>query len=129
MTDSRLIELAEIMLSRSYSPYSKFCVGAAVLGKNGKVYTGCNIESASFGATICAERCAISSAVADGCREFSAIAVISSGDDYCSPCGICRQLIFEFGSDIRVLCARTQDDYKEYSISELLPLGFGPASL
>lgn len=129
MTEPQLIQMAETMLSRSYSPYSKFCVGAAVLGKNGKVYTGCNIESASFGATICAERCAISSAVADGCREFSAIAVISSGDDYCSPCGICRQLIFEFGSDIRVLCARTQDDYKEYSISELLPLGFGPASL
>ncbi|MBE6991208.1 MAG: cytidine deaminase [Ruminococcaceae bacterium] len=129
MTDTQLIQLAEQMLSRSYAPYSKFCVGAALLGKNGKVYTGCNIESAAFGATICAERCALSTAVADGCREFETIAVISSADDYCSPCGICRQLIFEFGQDTRVLCARNSEDYKEYKISELLPLGFGPSNL
>lgn len=127
--DRELITIAEIMLSRSYAPYSKFCVGAAVLGKNGKVYSGCNIESASYGATICAERCAISTAVADGCCEFDTIAVISSGDDYCTPCGICRQFIFEFGSDIRVLCARTTDDYKAATISELLPMGFGLSSL
>ena len=129
MTDTQLNQFAEQMLSRAYAPYSKFCVGAALLGKNGKVYTGCNIESAAYGATVCAERCALSTAVADGCREFDTVAVISSADDYCSPCGICRQLIFEFGPDTRVLCAKTSEDYKEFKISELLPLGFGPSNL
>lgn len=129
MTDAQLIQNAQQMLSRSYAPYSKFCVGAALLGKNGKVYSGCNIECASYGATICAERCALSAAVADGCREFDTVAVISSVDDYCLPCGICRQLMYEFGSDIRILCARTPEDYKEFKLSELLPLGFGPSNL
>ncbi len=129
MNDSQLVKMAEQMLQRSYAPYSGFCVGAAILGKNGKVYCGCNIESASFGATICAERCAISSAVADGCREFEAIAVISGADDYCYPCGICRQLIYEFGPDTRVLCAKTPGDFRPYSISDLLPNGFGPSNL
>ena len=129
MSDKEIIKIAERMLSRSYAPYSGFCVGAAILGKNGAVYTGCNVESASYGATVCAERSAVCAAVADGCREFDTVAVISSGDDYCSPCGICRQMIFEFGVNIRVLCAKSPDDYKEFSISELLPVGFGPSSL
>lgn len=129
MNNSQLISAAEAMLGRSYAPYSNYHVGAAILGKNGKVYTGCNIESASYGATICAERCAISQAVADGCREFEAVAVICSGDAYSTPCGICRQLIYEFGKDIRILCAKTPEDYKEFTISQLLPLGFGPEDL
>lgn len=129
MNNSQLISAAQAMLDRSYAPYSNYHVGAAILGKNGKVYTGCNIESASYGATICAERCAISCAVADGCREFEAVAVICSADDYSTPCGICRQLIYEFGKDIRVICAKTPEDYKELTISQLLPLGFGPEDL
>ena len=129
MTDRELIAAAKAMLDKAYTPYSHYQVGAALLGSNGKVYTGCNFESAAFGACICAERCAISCAMADGCRSFTRAAVISSGDGICTPCGICRQLLFEFSDDLTVLCCRGDGSYEAYTAEELLPHGFRAESM
>lgn len=124
MEDSVLIAKATEMLERAYVPYSNYRVGAALLGKNGRVYGGCNFENASYGATICAERCAVAVAVADGCREFSKIAIISSGEAVASPCGICRQVLFEFSDDLTVICASPSGETRTYNIKELLLDGF-----
>ena len=106
MYEKRLIELALKARENAYCPYSGFAVGAALLCQDGTIYTGCNIESAAFGATLCAERGAICNAFAQGCRSFVRGAVISSGDGYCTPCGICRQLLFEFSDHLVMLCCR-----------------------
>jgi len=123
MTDRELYRAAAETLGKAYAPYSKFSVGAAVLTKTGKVYTGVNVENSSFGATICAERSAFVSAISDGQTEFEAIAVASSGGT-AFPCGICRQFMFEFGDDIRVVSGEDEDHLKSYKIRELLPEGF-----
>lgn len=112
----------------AYVPYSKFKVGAALLTKNGKVYKGCNIESASYTPTICAERTAISKAVSEGDKEFEAIAVVGDSE-YTFPCGVCRQVIREFGKDIKVIVAKTEDEYLVRTLEELLPESFGPEDL
>jgi len=112
----------------SYSPYSKFRVGAALLTKSGKVYTGCNIESASYTPTICAERAAIAKAVSEGEREFEAIAVTGDGD-WTYPCGVCRQVIREFSPDLLVIIVKSETEYREHRLSELLPYSFGPEDL
>lgn len=124
MTDQELICAAKAMLSDSYAPFSHYAVGAALLGSDGNVYTGCNIESAAFGATICAERGAICSAFAHGCRSFVRGAVISSGGEYCTPCGICRQLLYEFSDNLVLLCCRNDGSYLSLTAEELLPYGF-----
>ena len=130
MTDQALIDLAFTMLGRSYVPYSKFPVGAALLCADGTVFTGCNVENAAYGSTICAERTAVLKAVSEGCREgWTAIAIAGQGEDYCWPCGACRQVLYEFAPGLRVLAARGDGDYKEVSLAELLPCGFGPSSL
>ena len=109
----------------AYSPYSKFCVGAALLCKNGNVYTGCNIENASYSATVCAERIAIGNAIAHGDREFKAIIICSSSDDYCYPCGVCRQTLAEFCDiDFEIVLAKNESEYKVYKMSDLLPNAF-----
>jgi len=118
----------------SYSPYSNFQVGAALLGKSGKVYKGCNIESASYSPTNCAERTALFKAVSEGEKEFAAIAVTGSpkggAADYCYPCGVCRQMLKEFAQDdMVVIIAKTEDDYRVHSFAEILPYSFGPADL
>ena len=131
MMDYRELAKAAVQAKKmSYSPLSNFEVGAAVLTKSGKIYTGCNIESASYSPTICAERTAIFKAVSEGEREFAAIAVSGSKKDetpgYCYPCGVCRQVISEFGSeDMEVILAVTADDYKKTTVAELLPNSFG----
>ena len=119
----------------AYVPYSKFAVGAALLTKSGKIYTGCNIENAAFTPTNCAERTAIFKAVSEGERDFTAIAVCGGFDgepcDYCFPCGVCRQVLMEFcdpGKFI-VLVAKSYDEYSEFRLNELLPYGFGPKNL
>jgi len=114
----------------SYSPYSNFKVGAALLTKSGKIYTGCNIENAAFSPTNCAERTAIFKAVSEGEREFAAIAIAGAGQskepDYCYPCGVCRQVISEFAdSELTVIIAKTEDDYLVHTLGEILPFGFG----
>lgn len=124
-----LISQALKMLEFSYVPYSHFHVGAALLAKNGTVYTGCNIENSSFGATNCAERTAIFKAVSEGVKDFEAIAVVGglNGkiDDFCPPCGICRQVMREFcNQDFKIILAKSPSDYKVYTLADLLPESF-----
>ena len=129
MTDQALVELAFTMLERAYVPYSKFPVGAALLCADGTVFTGCNVENAAYGSTICAERTALVKAVSEGRREFSALAVAGKSRDYCWPCGACRQMLYEFAPGLTVLVARQDGDYVKLPLKELLPHGFGPNSL
>ncbi len=129
MTDRELIACAAAMRDRAVAPYSHYHVGAALLGCNGKVYGGCNIESAAYPATLCAERAALACAVADGCTAFTRLAVIASGEALCSPCGVCRQLLYEFSPDMTVLCCRGDQSYESISMRALLPYGFGGASM
>lgn len=123
-----LVKLAYEAMEYSYSPYSNFKVGAALLTKSGKVYKGCNIESASYGATNCAERTAIFKAVSEGEKDFKAIAIVSGAEDYTFPCGICRQVIAEFGMDIDIVIAKGYD-YKVFSMDDILPHAFTPSDL
>ena len=127
MTDERLLEMAREMLAFSYVPYSGYAVGAALLTPDGRVFTGCNVENAAYGNTLCAERTALCKAVSEGAREFEAIAIASR----CSapfPCGACRQSLYEFAPDLRVMV--TWDGHvRKTTLRELLPEGFGPAAL
>lgn len=128
-----LIQRALDGLSHSYAPYSGFKVAAAVLMDNGQVYIGVNIENASYSATICAERTAIFKAISeDNEARIVAIAIVGGKDgkvtDYCAPCGVCRQVMREFGdpATMKVIMAKTPADYQEMTLEELLPLSFGP---
>lgn len=131
----RLIKMATEKLPNSYAPYSRYNVAAAALFDSGKIYTGVNVESASFGMTICAERNAIFHAIAEGERRLLAIAIVGGTDgktnEYCVPCGACRQVMRDFGDKdtMVVLSAKTPDDYLENTLDELLPYSFGPESL
>ncbi|MPM75875.1 Cytidine deaminase [bioreactor metagenome] len=124
MTDEELIGLAARVRQNAYAPYSDFAVGAAVFCASGQVYTGCNIENSAFGAGICAERVAVYKAISNGEREFLKLAVISDREEFCYPCGICRQVLFEFSPDCVVLCCRNEKEYKKSRAYELLPDGF-----
>lgn len=123
MTYDELVKKAYEAMEFSYSPYSNFKVGAALLTESGKVYTGCNVEVVSFGATNCAERTAIFKAISEGEMNYKAIAVVSSSNDLTFPCGICRQVIVEFAKDIDIIVAKGYD-YEVYKIDELLPKSF-----
>lgn len=136
MNDKQLISEALKARENSYSPYSNFSVGAALLSKDGKLYHGCNIENASYGGTNCAERTAIFKAVSEGVREFEAIAVVggTTGEEingYAYPCGICRQVMREFCNPetFDVLIALNVNEYKKYKLKDLLPESFGPEDL
>ncbi len=129
ITDEKLIELALDARKNAYAPYSNYRVGAALLCEDGSVYTGCNIESASYPCGICAERTAMPKAISDGKRSFKTIAVVGSSDEICTPCGMCRQFMYEFAPNLRVLCCNPNGGVKEYSLKELLHAGFGPSSL
>ena len=118
-----LLNAAISARERAYAPYSKFLVGAAVLAKSGKIYTGCNIENASYGLTVCAERNALFSAVGAGEREFIALCVVGDTEAPISPCGACRQVMAEFKVPCIIL-ANLKGDVKEYTLEELLPYGF-----
>ena len=119
----------------AYTPYSHFRVGAALRAKDGRVYTGCNIENAGYTPTNCAERTALFKAVSEGVREFDAIAIVGSRQGEVNtlvtgPCGVCRQALYEFGGDaLTVIMAKTEDDYIVTTLGALLPYGFGPANL
>lgn len=134
-TNKELCALAIEAMSRSYSPYSKCKVGAALLAKSGKVYLGCNIENASYSPTICAERTAFAKAVSEGEREFEAIAVVGGLDGQIKglfpPCGVCRQVMAEFCDidSFRVLLVSSENEYKELKLSELLPYSFDKINL
>ena len=124
MEDRKLIEKAKEAMNYSYSPYSKFRVGAAIFCENGKVYTGCNIENSSYGATNCAERTAIFKAISEGERNFRKIAVVSSANEEVFPCGICRQVLFEFMEEGIFVTETSSGGILRHSIKELLPNGF-----
>ena len=120
----KLIDLAMEQTNNSYAPYSSFCVGAALLSESGKIYTGCNIENASFGETICAERVAFTSAISEGEREFKAIAIVSKDKNPCFPCGSCRQFMSEFCKKDFKIYLKDEDTIKEYSFENLFPHSF-----
>ncbi len=135
ISDRELVKMAIDAKNKSYSPYSGFRVGAALLTSNGATYTGCNIESASYSPTNCAERTAFFKAVSEGERDFNTIAIAGSlleeTADYCYPCGVCRQVMAEFCAvkDFRILIAKSDDEWLEYSLEQLLPFSFGPKDL
>jgi len=110
-------------------PYSNFHVGAALLTTDDKVYLGCNIENSTYGLTMCAERTAIFKAISEGKRKFNAIAIAGDSDDFITPCGACRQIIYEHCGEIDIICTNGKEEYKVYKTSELLPLAFGDKDL
>ncbi len=124
MTDRELINIAVEASEKAYAPYSKFAVGAALECEDGTVYTGCNIENAAYGCTNCAERTAVFKAVSEGKRAFRRIAIFADTEDYCMPCGTCRQVLNEFAPAIEVLSVRRDGRYVSYSLKELLPKSF-----
>lgn len=134
ISEKELCELALQAMDASYSPYSRFKVGAALLCGSGKVYLGSNIENAAFTPTVCAERVAFFKAVSEGEREFSALAVCGGkeGDasGYCSPCGVCRQVMVEFcAPDFKVLLCRADGEYQKYTLEDLLPHSFSAKNI
>lgn len=131
----KLIDTAIAQLAYSYTPYSHFKVGAALLTRDGKLYTGCNIENAAYTPTNCAERTAFFKAVSEGERSFRAICVVGGKDDvlteYAAPCGVCRQVMMEFchPDEFQIILAVSREKYDVFTLRELLPLGFGPDNL
>jgi len=130
MTDQELANLAYTMLERAYVPYSKFPVGAALLCADGTVFTGCNVENAAYGSTICAERTALLKAVSEGHRDdFVKLAVVGRADTPCWPCGACRQMLSEFAPGLEILVGDGKGELTAVSLDQLLPHSFGPKSL
>ena len=129
MTDHELTALAVEMQQRSYVPYSHFPVGAALLCRDGTVFTGCNVENAAYGSTICAERTALVKAVSEGHTDFEAIAIAGQGEDFCWPCGACRQMLYEFAPGLKILVSRRDGETASTTLAQLFPHGFGPKSL
>jgi cytidine deaminase len=128
--DEDLIRVAALARQRAYAPYSKYRVGAAIRTKRNKIYSGGNVENASYGLTVCAERCAVWSAVAAGeTKDYDAIAIVIDDDRLPTPCGACRQVLAEFAPDVRVVLATTGGLRKATTLRELLPDPFGPAHL
>ena len=131
----KLIRTAVGQMAYSYVPYSGFRVGAALLAKNGEIYTGCNIENAAYTPSNCAERTAFFKAVSKGVREFSAICVVGGKEgvikEFTPPCGVCRQVMMEFcdPKTFQIILALSEENYKIVTLKELLPLGFGPGNL
>ena len=124
MKPEELNALAVEAMGHSYSPYSGYKVGAALLCKDGTVFTGCNVENAAYGATICAERTAMVKAVSEGHRDFDTIVIAGRSEDYCVPCGTCRQVMMEFAPDLTVICLNGKGESKRFALKELLPYGF-----
>lgn len=137
MTDQELVKKALEARTFSYAPYSKFRVGAALETEDGQVFTGCNVENAAYTPSNCAERTAFFKAVSEGKRKFTKIAIAGGYEEgmevsgYAAPCGVCRQVMMEFcePSKFRILVGKSQEDYKEYTLEQLLPEGFGPDNL
>ena len=129
MDDMTLLRMAHDAMKNAYVPYSNFPVGAALLCEDGSVYTGCNVEGASYGNAICAERTALCKAVSEGKRRFDTLAVTANTEDFCTPCGICRQMLYEFSPDLRVLCGSRDGSHTVHSLKELLPCAFSAKAL
>ena len=127
--DDRLVPAARAALAHAYAPYSGFRVGAAVLGASGAVYSGCNVENASYPVSLCAERGAIAAAVAAGERSLLAVAIVTAQGDPCPPCGMCRQALSEFGPDMEVRLVSSDGREAHHHLADLLPAAFGPGFL
>ncbi len=125
----QLIDEAKKVRERAYAPYSNFKVGAALLSNSGKIYTGCNVENASYGAAICAERSAAVHAVAMGEHSFKAMAVVTASSKPGTPCGICRQFLSEFGLDLKLFLANLEGEVVKTTLAEYFPAPFSPDSL
>ena len=125
--DTELIQMAFQAREGAYAPYSQYKVGAALLGKSGRIYTGCNVENASYGATICAERVAATKAVSEGELSFEALAVAVDGDEPGSPCGICRQFLAEFGTGLRLILVNLKGARVDTTLEAYLPGAFTPS--
>lgn len=125
--EKTLIAAASQARQNAYAPYSGFSVGAALWARSGRVFGGCNVENASYGLTICAERIAVAKAISEGEREFEAIAVVSRGG--ITPCGACRQVLAEFNPNLRVIVGDLEGNHREFCLSELLPKAFSPGDL
>ncbi len=128
ISDEELVKRATEAMEKAYAPYSNYKVGACLLSEDGRTFTGCNVENASYGATICAERTAVVKAVSEGARRFTAIAVVGSGSA-AWPCGMCRQVLNEFSDDMRVIAGHAGHGYEAVKLTELLPHSFGPEDL
>ena len=124
----KLINTASKYQKNAYAPYSRFCIGASVQTQSGKIFGGANIENSSYPCGICAERVAVSKAISEGEKEFLAVAITSSGNDYTYPCGMCRQFLSEFGN-LKVILAKSISDYIETDLKELLPNQFDNKNL
>lgn len=124
MDSERLLERAHEAAGRAYAPYSGFRVGAALLGDDGSIHVGCNVENASYGLTICAERSALAAAVAEGVRRFRMLALSTEGKEPASPCGACRQVLAEFGLDLTVVSGTRSGARRRWELGELLPAPF-----
>ena len=124
MNDSELLRIAKEASLNAYVPYSGFPVGAALECEDGTVYTGCNVENAAYGDTICAERTAVVKAVSEGRRSFTRIAIYGEGKGFCMPCGSCRQVLSEFSPEMEVLCAKAGGAYVSYPLTRLMPYTF-----
>lgn len=135
MNEKELVRLALEARKKAYAPYSDFFVGAALLTATGKIYKGCNIENAAYTPSNCAERTAFFKAVSEGERDFCAIAIAGGAKeakelDYCAPCGVCRQVMMEFcKEDFVIVLGKSEEEYKTYTLQELMPEGFGPKNL
>jgi len=128
MDTKKLIKKALEAQKKAYVPYSNFHVGAALITEDDEIFTGCNIEISSYSPTLCAERTAIFKAVSEGHKKIKAIAIVGDAN-FTYPCGVCRQVIREFGKDATIIIANSEDEYREYKLDELLPYSFGPEYL
>ena len=126
VTRTELVALALAAREHAYAPYSRFKVGAALVTASGRVFTGCNVENASYSHTCCAERTAVFKAVSEGERDIVGIAIVTDTLPPASPCGSCRQVLHEFGADAFVMCANTQGDERHSTVRAFLPEGFDP---
>lgn len=127
--ESQLVEAARRARKQAYAPYSNYQVGAALRTATGRIFTGCNIENAAYGVTVCAERVAVFKAISEGEKDLVALAVAASGDDMASPCGTCRQVLYEFAPDLILYLTGSTGSIESTTLKQLLPRAFGPAHL